>query len=190
MVRRPGEAARRTGQECDVPAHFKEDRPEILAEAIRRAGLATLVTLGADGLVASHVPLLLDPEPGAARHAARPHRARQPAMARSGAGRGGAGDLHRAGRLHHAVLVSRQAGAWPRGADLELRRGPRLRAGDVLRRSRPAARHRPPPDRAGGGAPRRALGGVRRAGGVRRGDAEGDRRLRACRSRGSRASGR
>ncbi len=46
-----------------VPAQFKEDRPEILAAAIRQAGLATLVTLGADGLVASHAPMLLDPEP-------------------------------------------------------------------------------------------------------------------------------
>jgi transcriptional regulator len=46
-----------------VPAHFNEDRPEILADAIRRAGLATLVTLGADGLIASHVPMLLDPDP-------------------------------------------------------------------------------------------------------------------------------
>ncbi len=46
-----------------VPSQFKEDRPEVIAEAIRRAGLATLVTLGADGLVASHAPMLLDPEP-------------------------------------------------------------------------------------------------------------------------------
>jgi transcriptional regulator len=47
-----------------VPAHFREDRPEILCAAIRRAGLATLVTRGSDGLCASHVPMLLDAEPG------------------------------------------------------------------------------------------------------------------------------
>ena len=46
-----------------VPAHFAEDRIEVLHDAIRASGLATLVTLTADGLIASHVPLMLDPEP-------------------------------------------------------------------------------------------------------------------------------
>jgi transcriptional regulator len=46
-----------------VPAHFEENRVEVLHEAIRRAGLATLVTLNAGGLVASHIPMLLDPAP-------------------------------------------------------------------------------------------------------------------------------
>ena len=47
-----------------VPAHFAEDRKDILHAAMRAAGLATLVTLTADGLIASHVPLLLDAEAG------------------------------------------------------------------------------------------------------------------------------
>ncbi len=47
-----------------VPPQFKEDRPEILAAAIRGAGLATLVTLGSDGIVATHAPMLLDAGPG------------------------------------------------------------------------------------------------------------------------------
>ena len=46
-----------------VPPLFKEDRTDVLHDAIRRADLATLVTLSADGLVASHVPMLLDAEP-------------------------------------------------------------------------------------------------------------------------------
>jgi transcriptional regulator len=46
-----------------VPGHFKEDRVEQLHAAIRGCGLATLVSLTADGLLASHVPLLLDPDP-------------------------------------------------------------------------------------------------------------------------------
>ena len=46
-----------------VPPLFKEDRTDVLHEAIRRASLATLVSLTPDGLIASHVPLLLDPEP-------------------------------------------------------------------------------------------------------------------------------
>jgi transcriptional regulator len=47
-----------------VPSHFVEDRVEVLQAAIRASGLATLVTTGAGGLAASHVPMLLDPEPG------------------------------------------------------------------------------------------------------------------------------
>jgi transcriptional regulator len=43
-----------------IPPLFKEDRIAVLHDAIRRAGLATLVTLTPDGLIASHVPMLLD----------------------------------------------------------------------------------------------------------------------------------
>jgi transcriptional regulator len=46
-----------------VPAHFAEDRVPVLHEAIQASDLATLVTMTADGLIASHVPLLLDPAP-------------------------------------------------------------------------------------------------------------------------------
>jgi transcriptional regulator len=46
-----------------LPPHFKEERVPVLHEAIRTAALGTLVTMGADGLEASHVPMLLDPEP-------------------------------------------------------------------------------------------------------------------------------
>jgi transcriptional regulator len=42
---------------------FKEEDLSVLHDAIRQSGLATLVTLGADGMEASHVPMLLDPEP-------------------------------------------------------------------------------------------------------------------------------
>jgi transcriptional regulator len=46
-----------------VPNSFKEERVNILHDAIRQAGLATVVSLTDDGLIASHVPLLIDPEP-------------------------------------------------------------------------------------------------------------------------------
>jgi transcriptional regulator len=46
-----------------LPPLFKEDRIDVLHDTIRRSGLATLVTLTPDGLIASHVPLLLDTEP-------------------------------------------------------------------------------------------------------------------------------
>jgi transcriptional regulator len=46
-----------------IPPLFKEDHIEVLHEAIRSTGLVTLVTNTADGLIASHVPVLLDSEP-------------------------------------------------------------------------------------------------------------------------------
>jgi transcriptional regulator len=46
-----------------IPPHFAEDRTEILHDAIRAGGLATLVTMTPEGMIASHLPLLLDPEP-------------------------------------------------------------------------------------------------------------------------------
>lgn len=47
-----------------VPPHFAEDRLPVLFDAMRRARLATLVTLGADGLEATPLPLLLDEAEG------------------------------------------------------------------------------------------------------------------------------
>ena len=40
-----------------VPDHFREDRPEVLHDAMRRIGFATLVTQGLD---ANHLPMLLE----------------------------------------------------------------------------------------------------------------------------------
>jgi transcriptional regulator len=43
-----------------IPDHFREDRPEILNDAIRRIGFATLVTANSSGeLDANHLPMLL-----------------------------------------------------------------------------------------------------------------------------------
>jgi transcriptional regulator len=60
-----------------VPPLFKEDRIDVLHDAIRASGLATLVTLTASGLIASHVPVLLDSEPAPygtlTGHLARPN---------------------------------------------------------------------------------------------------------------------
>src|ERR1700745_1328543 len=46
-----------------LPAQFREERVPVLHDLIRRAGLATLVTVGPDGLEANHLPMALDPEP-------------------------------------------------------------------------------------------------------------------------------
>jgi transcriptional regulator len=46
-----------------VPGQFREDRVEVLHEWIRRIALGSLVSLGEDGLEASHVPMLIDPGP-------------------------------------------------------------------------------------------------------------------------------
>ncbi len=60
-----------------VPPLFKDDRIDVLHDAIRHSGLATLVTLTTDGLIASHVPMLLDAEPAPygtlLGHVARPN---------------------------------------------------------------------------------------------------------------------
>ncbi|MSP04958.1 MAG: FMN-binding negative transcriptional regulator [Acetobacteraceae bacterium] len=46
------------------PPAFREERTEVLHRAIRAAGMAILVTSGPDGLMASHIPMLLDPDAG------------------------------------------------------------------------------------------------------------------------------
>jgi transcriptional regulator len=64
---------------------FRQDEVEVLHQAMRQAGLATLVTLTANGLIASHVPLLLDPAPTPygtlLGHLARPNPQAKGAMA-------------------------------------------------------------------------------------------------------------
>jgi transcriptional regulator len=47
-----------------VPAQFAEDRVPVMHDMIRRIRLGALVTFNADDLVASHLPMLIDPEPG------------------------------------------------------------------------------------------------------------------------------
>jgi transcriptional regulator len=60
-----------------IPPLFKEDRIDVLHAAIRASRLATLVTLREDGLIASHVPMLLDDGPAPygtlLGHVARPN---------------------------------------------------------------------------------------------------------------------
>ena len=43
-----------------IPSHFQEERAEVLHEFIRAHPFATLVTQGPAGMIASHIPLLLD----------------------------------------------------------------------------------------------------------------------------------
>jgi transcriptional regulator len=47
-----------------IPQHFAEERSDVLHAAIARTGLATLVTIGPGGLMATHLPLVLDPRAG------------------------------------------------------------------------------------------------------------------------------
>ena len=47
------------------PPHCQEQRTEVLHQLIRGHSLATLITLGPDGLIANHVPLILELEPEA-----------------------------------------------------------------------------------------------------------------------------
>jgi transcriptional regulator len=43
-----------------VPDAFREDRPDVLRDAVRQIGFATLVTPGSDGIEANHLPMLLE----------------------------------------------------------------------------------------------------------------------------------
>jgi transcriptional regulator len=43
-----------------TPAHFKEDRIDVLHQLIAHHPLATLITMTADGLNANHIPLMVD----------------------------------------------------------------------------------------------------------------------------------
>ncbi|MBA2470643.1 MAG: FMN-binding negative transcriptional regulator [Chloroflexia bacterium] len=47
-----------------LPDHFAESRPEAMHDLIARFPLATLITVGDDGLAANHIPLLFDPAKG------------------------------------------------------------------------------------------------------------------------------
>ena len=47
-----------------IPEPFREARTEVLHDLIRQHSFATLVSQGAAGLVATHLPLLLDPGRG------------------------------------------------------------------------------------------------------------------------------
>jgi transcriptional regulator len=46
-----------------LPAHFQESRTEVLHQLIHDHPLGALVTLGADGLTANHIPFEVDPQP-------------------------------------------------------------------------------------------------------------------------------
>lgn len=46
-----------------LPSHFEESRSEMLHRLMRKHPLGTLVTLGADGLNANHLPFEFDPGP-------------------------------------------------------------------------------------------------------------------------------
>jgi len=72
-----------------IPGHFREDRPDVLQDAMRRIGFATLVTQEAKrGLDANHLPMLLqEGENGLVLrgHVARPNpvwkKSKSPALA-------------------------------------------------------------------------------------------------------------
>jgi len=46
-----------------LPRHFHEERIEVLHEAMRNLGAATVVSVGPEGLMGTHVPLALHPHP-------------------------------------------------------------------------------------------------------------------------------
>lgn len=47
-----------------LPAHFEEQRSEAMHDLIRAHPLGTIVHLGAGGLMANHIPFLIEPARG------------------------------------------------------------------------------------------------------------------------------
>jgi transcriptional regulator len=47
-----------------LPSHFKEEDPEVLRGLMAAHSLAAVVSVGPEGLVANHLPLLYEPQPG------------------------------------------------------------------------------------------------------------------------------
>src|SRR5579863_6461820 len=47
------------------PPHFHEERTDILHQLIRAHSLAAVITMAPEGLIANHIPLILDAEAGA-----------------------------------------------------------------------------------------------------------------------------
>jgi transcriptional regulator len=47
------------------PPHFQEERTVVLQQLMREHALATVITMGAEGLIANHFPLILEAETGA-----------------------------------------------------------------------------------------------------------------------------
>ena len=45
------------------PPHFREERTEVLHQMMREHNFAAVITVGSEGLLATHIPLLLNPEP-------------------------------------------------------------------------------------------------------------------------------
>jgi transcriptional regulator len=60
-----------------TPAYSREDRTDVMQDAMRRIGFATLVTTGEGGIQATHLPMVLDAAAGAlgtlSGHFARPN---------------------------------------------------------------------------------------------------------------------
>jgi len=46
------------------PPYFQEERTDVLHSLIREHSLAAVITMGPEGLIANHIPLILDPQPG------------------------------------------------------------------------------------------------------------------------------
>ena len=63
---RPVQPTFLTGRAMYIPPHFAEQRPTVLHQFIRDHPFASLITTTADGLAASHLPLVLHEEDGRA----------------------------------------------------------------------------------------------------------------------------
>jgi transcriptional regulator len=122
-----------------TPPRFRETDEAFTLDFVAGNGFATLVSVGEDGPVATHVPIDLHRDWVGDSVSSRPHGSRQPAVAYAFARARRAHDLPRAARLRLASLVRPSE-----RPDVELPRRARLRSSDGPDESRraPAARAR------------------------------------------------
>ena len=123
------------------PEAFLEDRPEVLHEFIRQNPFATLITSSRSGLLATHLPVLLDEDSGpkgslvghlsrANDHWRELEAATQALLIFQGP------DAYVSPSLYPS-----KARAWSRGVDVELCRRARLGLGTGVQRHRRATLH-------------------------------------------------
>ena len=156
-----------------TPPAFREDDPAVLRAIIGAAGLATLVTATAEGLIGTPLPLFLDPDRG--RRVLSGHVARaNPQWRLAPVGEALAIFAGPDAYVTPAWYASKREHGWV--VPTWNRRGPCLWPGRVLRGRGAPSRRGHAPHRAPRGAPGGAVGGVRRAGGLHRRAAPRDRR--------------
>jgi hypothetical protein len=103
-----------------IPKIYEENRVPVLHEFLESYPFASLITMGASGLFASHIPMVFEKDGSDLGRLKCPRFPGQSSLAEFFAGGRGSGDLSRNTSLHQPNLVCGEAGSRQGGADVEL----------------------------------------------------------------------